>query len=217
MRIGIDARLWNESGVGRYTRNLVLQLQEIDKENEYVLFVLDKDKEEILKQVQNDKFSLAKADIHWHTIEEQLKFPQILDEENLDLVHFPYFSVPIFYNRPFVVTIHDLILHHFPTGQASTLPFPFYWVKLFGYRFVIFMTAKKSRKILTVSNATKQEIVDHLGVSSEKIVVTYEGIEASLNSKFIRQLADQNSKLQQKLKAIFFMWGMHIRIKILKD
>ena len=38
MKIGIDCRLWNETGVGRYTRNLVLELQNIDKKNEYVLF-----------------------------------------------------------------------------------------------------------------------------------------------------------------------------------
>ena len=39
MRIGIDARLWEETGVGRYIRNLVWHLQDLDTENDYVLFV----------------------------------------------------------------------------------------------------------------------------------------------------------------------------------
>ena len=39
MKIGIDARLWNETGVGRYIRNLVWELQKVDRTNEYVLFV----------------------------------------------------------------------------------------------------------------------------------------------------------------------------------
>jgi hypothetical protein len=39
MKIGIDARLWNETGVGRYIRNLVKYLYELDSGNEYVLFV----------------------------------------------------------------------------------------------------------------------------------------------------------------------------------
>ena len=38
MRIGIDARLWNETGVGRYIRNLVWELQKIDDNNEYILY-----------------------------------------------------------------------------------------------------------------------------------------------------------------------------------
>lgn len=31
MRIGIDCRLWNETGIGRYTRNLVKNLEALDK------------------------------------------------------------------------------------------------------------------------------------------------------------------------------------------
>jgi len=185
MRIGVDARLWNESGVGRYIRNLVEQLLIIDRKNNYTLFVLSKDIENIKYQISNIKknwkleignWKLSVADTRWHTIEEQLQFPSILNKEDLDLVHFPYFSVPIFYNRPFVVTIHDLILHHFPTGEASTLPRYLYNLKLIGYKFIISSAAKRAKKIITVSNSTKSEVVDHLGVSPHKVVVTHEGV-----------------------------------------
>jgi len=127
MRIGIDARLWNESGVGRYIRNLVKQLQILDKTNSYVLFVRSEDADRIKNhelKTKDDNWKFVITDIQWHTIEEQLLFPKILNKENLDLVHFPYFSVPIFYNKPYIVTIHDLILHNFPTGKASTMPAP---------------------------------------------------------------------------------------------
>src|SRR3990170_6776804 len=191
MRIGIDCRLWNESGVGRYTRNLVEQLLIIDRKNSYVFFVLPKDKEDLKSQISNLKsqkkleirnWKLEIADIRWHTVEEQLRFPAILNKENLDLVHFPYFSVPIFYDKPLVVTIHDLILHHFPTGEASTLPSPFYWLKLIGYKFVISNAAKKAKKIITVSNATKKEIIDHLKVDPSKVEVTYEGVKRQIRN-----------------------------------
>ena len=183
MEIGIDCRLWNETGVGRYTRNLVSELSKIDTKNSYVLFALDKDVSSIKYQVLSIKhgnWKIVVADIRWHTLKEQFEFPKILNRENLDLVHFPYFSVPIFYNRPFVVTIHDLIINHFPTGQASTLLFPIYKLKLLGYKFIIKQAAKKARKIITVSQATKKEIVDHLGVDSDKVIVTYEGIDQKL-------------------------------------
>ncbi len=179
MKIGIDARLWNESGVGRYTRNLVTNLQVLDKNNEYILFVLNKDYQNLKSQISNLKnWKLSIADIRWHTLEEQFKFPAILNKENLDLTHFPYFSVPLFYNKPFVVTIHDLIISHFPTGEASTLPLPLYGLKLAGYKFIINSAAKRAKKIITVSNTTKEDIVKTLHIKEDRIVVTYEGIES---------------------------------------
>jgi len=186
MRIGIDARLWNETGVGRYTRNLIRQLQVIDSRNDYILFALSKDRQDIKFQISNFKFQIVNADVRWHSVAEQKAFPAILDKANLDLMHFPYFSVPLFYNRAFVVTIHDLILHHFATGEASTLPLPVYKIKHKAYQYLIKSSAKRSKKILTVSEATKKEIIDHLDVPGSKIVVTYEGIEDAATGKEVK-------------------------------
>src|SRR5687768_2081128 len=119
MKIGIDARLWNETGVGRYIRNLVWQLGKIDKENEYVLFVNSGARVQG-QEFSHERFKIVETNIRWHTVSEQMQFPRLLENENLDLVHFPYFSVPIYYKGPFVITIHDLIINHFPTGKAST-------------------------------------------------------------------------------------------------
>ena len=83
-------------------------------------------------------------------------------------MHFPYFSIPILYKRPYVVTIHDLILHHFPTGEATTLPKPVYFLKMGGYKYIISQAAKHAEKIIAVSQATKDEIVDHLHVKPSK-------------------------------------------------
>ena len=47
MKIGIDARLWNQTGVGRYIRNLIINLSEIDEKNEYVVFARSDDEAEI--------------------------------------------------------------------------------------------------------------------------------------------------------------------------
>jgi glycosyltransferase involved in cell wall biosynthesis len=168
MKIGIDCRLYQETGVGRYVRNLIKNLQVLDKKNKYVLFVLSKDRDEILKQVDNENFRIVKADIKWHTLSEQLRFPQILNKENLDLMHFPYFSVPVYYRRPFVVTIHDLIVDHFSTGKASTLP-----------------SYKNAKKIIAVSQATKNEIIDHLKINEHKIEVTYEGVDRQIANSLV--------------------------------
>lgn len=182
MRIGIDCRLWNESGVGRYIRNLVKNLQALDKDNTYVLFVLNKDYDNVKSIIHNSKFIIHKANIRWHTFSEQLLFPLLLVREKLDLVHFPYFSVPILYSGKFVITIHDLIPLHFATGVATTLPQIFYGLKRLGYKLVIRKASDKAIGIITVSKATKEEIIKHLNVDPDKVVVTYGGVDEKVSS-----------------------------------
>ena len=182
MRIGIDARLWNETGVGRYIRNLVFQLQELDTKNEYVLFVRSNDSKNNsfnFAQEKSSKWKIVKTDIYWHSVAEQMQFPQVLYKEKLDLMHFPYFSLPIFYHRPFVVTIHDLIINHFPTGKASTLPYPLYLAKRIGYDLVTKHAVRKAQKIIVPLTVVKDDMMKMLGVPDKKIVVTYEGVEIS--------------------------------------
>jgi glycosyltransferase involved in cell wall biosynthesis len=180
MHIGIDARFWNETGVGRYTRNLISQLQHLDTKNTYTLYTISKNVPSLKKELTNPNFYIKTADIKWHTIKEQVEFPKILQKDRLDLVHFPYFSVPIFYNRPYVITIHDLILHHFPTGEASTLPLPIYRIKHAAYMTIIQKAAQNAKKVIAVSKATKEEIIDHLKIPAEKVDVIYEGVDKSL-------------------------------------
>jgi glycosyltransferase involved in cell wall biosynthesis len=181
MKIGIDVRLWEQTGVGRYIRNLVINLQKIDSKNIYVVFARSEDLGSVKKLIVNKNWEIKIADIKWHSLQEQLRLARILNRENLDLIHFPYFSVPIFYNKPFVLTIHDLIIHHYPTGKASTL-FPlFYYLKLYSYKYVIYSAAKRARKIITPSISTKEEVMDHLGISENKIVVTYEAVDKRIS------------------------------------
>ncbi|OGH05979.1 MAG: hypothetical protein A2W22_03585 [Candidatus Levybacteria bacterium RBG_16_35_11] len=182
MKIGIDARLWDESGVGRYTRNLVKNLAKIDKKNSYAIFVLPKDREEIEGLISKN-WKVVDANFRWHSVEEQSAYPKVINKEKLDLVHFPYFSVPISYRAPFVVTIHDLIISHFPTGEASTLNPVVYKFKLKAYQLVISRAAKKANSVITVSNTTKKEIIKHLKINPKKIFVTYEGADDRIYSK----------------------------------
>jgi len=183
MRIGIDCRLWNQTGVGRYARNLVANLYEIDKENDYTLFVLKEDLGNIQTLFKNPRWKIVEADIKWHTFAEQTRYLRIINRENLDLMHFPYLSAPVFYNRPFVVTIHDLIPMLYPTGKASTLIAPLYYLKYLAFRLVIKKISRKAKRIIVPSFATKNEVLKHLSVPEDKIVVTYEAVDSNLKSQ----------------------------------
>jgi glycosyltransferase involved in cell wall biosynthesis len=181
MKIGIDARLWDETGVGRYIRNLTVYLQKIDTENEYVVFV--KDAKKISPLIISPRFSVREVNIHWHSLKEQLLFAQVLDKQTLDLMHFPYFSLPILYKKPFVVTIHDLIIHQFATGKASTLPLPLYSVKRLGFKKVFQHALKKSEKIIVPLENIKKEIHNNFLISEDKIAVTTEGFDTAIQAR----------------------------------
>lgn len=175
MKIGIDVRLWNETGVGRYIRNLVANLSAIDHETEYILFARTQD-EKAIRSMVNSQWSIANADVPWHGVWEQVLLPRILNEQSLDLMHFPYFSVPFFYRRPYVVTVHDLIVNRFNTGRASTLPYPLYFAKRIGYQAVLGNAVYRAKNIVVPSNAVKDDLLKtYPYITPSKIEVTYEG------------------------------------------
>ncbi len=175
MKIGIDGRLIEQSGVGRYIRNLITWLGTIDHENSYVLFVPS----EALNRVSlpNNRWSKRGVGAKWHTLWEQLVLPWIYRREHLDLLHVPYFTIPIFYSGAMVVTVHDLTILHIHTGKATQLPYPLYAFKRLGYWLVLRIGLSRAKKILAVSDATKQEIMEHFSIRPENIVVTPEGID----------------------------------------
>ncbi len=172
MRIGIDCRLWATT-TGRYIRENIKEIARQDKENDYVLFMLPADIDEFDAP---KNFKKVSVDIHWHTFKEQFLFPLIALKENLDILHIPYFNVPIFYPKKFVTTIHDLTILKINTGKASTHGMWFYKMKKLGYRIAIWIGVKRSFKVITVSKHVRNDIVRRYNVTSEKVEVIYNGV-----------------------------------------
>ncbi len=171
----MDARFFGPrgKGLGRYTQKLIEALEEIDNQNDYVIFLRRENFNEF--QPQNKRFRKVLADYRWYTLAEQIFLPFVIWRQKVDLMHFPHFNVPIFYSGRFIVTIHDLILRNFATRRASTLGAVKYWLKNLGYRLVIWAALKRAKKIITVSEYVKNDIIRCFDVPPQKIVVTYEG------------------------------------------
>lgn len=200
MKIGIDCRLWGQPvGVGRYVRNLVSNLVHLDKKNEYILFAKFQDQNEIESVIHNTKFIIRKADISWHGLREQIELPKILNTHDLDLMHFPYFSIPFFYYKPFIVTVHDLIINRFNTGRASTLPYPLYLIKRLGYHAVLSNAVYRAKKIIVPSSAVKTDLLKtYSNINPDKVEVTYEGgFEDNLKSSILN--------LKSKIEGEYFI------------
>ncbi len=185
MRIGIDARFYGpkSKGLGRYTQKLITYLEDIDHKNEYIIFLRENNFEEYIPK--NKNFVKVKADYRWYSFSEQIFFPFVLYKQKCDLVHFPHFNVPILYFKKFIVTIHDLILLHYPTRKNSTRSSLFYWVKYVVYRMVIGIVIKRANKIIAVSKFTADDICSRYPNSCNKISVVYEAAEINTIDKII--------------------------------
>ena len=179
-RIGIDARFYGPigKGLGRYQQEIVDNILKMDEVNEYVIFLSPANYDFFQERPPRIRKVLARS--RWYTLSEQISMPYLIWRESLDLMHFPHFNVPIFYWGKFIVTIHDLIITHFPTRRATTLGPLLYKIKQFGYRIVIWFAAKRAKKIITVSKFSKQEIIRHFKLPDEKVAVTYEACDLPL-------------------------------------
>lgn len=192
-RIGIDGRLINQTGVGVYIRNLLHYLDTSDHEIEYYVYAFPDD-----FKTFPDKARLIKrpAPYRWHSVAEQALFLKTLNKDDLDLMHFTYFSFPYFYTRPFVITIHDLTPLLFKTGRATTLPVPLFNIKHTAYKRVLFQGIRKSKHVIVPSEAVRSDILSSFGEQyKNKIVVTNEGIDFELqkmsaNNSILTEIKD---------------------------
>jgi glycosyltransferase involved in cell wall biosynthesis len=148
------------------------------------------------------RFILQPANIHWHTFSEQTKFYHMLQNDRLDLMHFTYFSYPILYHRPFVSTIHDLTPLIYKTGKASKQSPIMYEAKHLGLRLVLSEIMRRSKAVITPSNAVKNEIIERFGARyGSKVYAIAEGLDESIKD------TKENNKLSKEFGYDFFFYA----------
>lgn len=175
----IDARLYGpkDTGLGRYTKNLLLALQKLPSFPKYKfsLLVYPESLAEIKSDLKNNFFYVP-TDIRHYTIAEQLKLPFLLSSLKPDLVHFTHLDKPVFYTGKSVVTVHDLI-RHFSKGRKTTTKNPlFYWPKYFGYLLMTRVILKTSYLIVP-SHFWRDYIIKQFNYDPKNIVTTYEAVD----------------------------------------
>ena len=182
IKIGIDARFFGpkQKGLGRYVQKLVENLEKVNSTNKFVIFLRKENWDEY--KPTNSNFKKVLADYKWYGLKEQIFMPFKIRKSGIDLMHFPHFNVPIFCFKPFIITIHDLILKKFPTSRASTLTPFLYSLKNLAYKIVIFSAVKRAKKIIAVSNYTKKDVLKYFKINKDKIEVIYEGVSSQSRS-----------------------------------
>ena len=165
--------------------NLADQLIDLKSQNKFkgeiVLFVRKEDLTTIRKKY-GSQVNYKIADFPHYSFKEQIFLPKVINETGCNLVHFPHFNIPFFYQAPFVVTIHDLTKHSFGGQKATTRFLPFYYLKYLAYKMIIRQAVKKAAIIFTPSNFVKNQLAKQYKVDPSKIIVTYEGVGEKFSS-----------------------------------
>jgi hypothetical protein len=123
---------------------LLINLAGLDLVNQYVVLLYD----DQVKISLPKNFQIKIVKYRWYSLAEQIFLPFILYRLKPDLVHFPHFNVPILYRGKYIITIHDLIMSHFPSIRTSTLGRVAFIIKQLAYNLTIKMLCKKAEDLL---------------------------------------------------------------------
>src|SRR3954465_13864314 len=168
MRVAIDARKLHDFGIGTYIRNVLRHLARIDRETEYVLLCLDKDMD--YPRQLGDNFRAVREPSPNYSVREQIHVPWVLMRERPDVFHAPHYILPAGVRAHSVVTIHDCIHLMFPQYLPNRVAYTY-------ARLAMWSAARRSDCILTVSQASKRDILPFFPVPPEKIEVIYNAID----------------------------------------
>jgi glycosyltransferase involved in cell wall biosynthesis len=180
MRVAIDARFYGleHSGLGRYTINLIRQLQNIDKKNKYYV-LLRKKYYHALKFP--DKWEKVLFDIPHYTIREQFALPRILKKINPDIFHALSVNYPVFHKGKTIITLHDLTQLSY-SKKATTLPGPLYLFKHLNLKFIVKKALTCAEKVIVPSKAVGKDLIDIHNIDKKKLKVTYEGVSMNIST-----------------------------------
>ena len=168
MRIALDVRKLHDYGIGTYVRNLLTQLARIDVRSEYVLLCRPDDV--AIAATLGPNFRAVATDARPYSVAEQLVIPWLVRRERPDVFHTPHYVLPPLTTVKSVVTIHDCIHLMFPQYLPNRIA-PFY------ARGVMWAAAHRASRILTVSDASKRDILRFFDVPESKIDVIYNAID----------------------------------------
>ena len=175
MHIAIDytSAVRQGAGIGRYTRCLIRALAELDAENRYTLFVAggwgegDRSWPDNFR-VRGVPWTDRVMNILWQRIRVPVPIQAVTGR--IDLFHSPDFVLPPTGRTPALLTVHDLsflrVPEHFVPGFRNYL------------ERAVSRGVSKACHILADSKSTRDDLLELLGVSHDRITVIYPGVEA---------------------------------------
>jgi glycosyltransferase involved in cell wall biosynthesis len=103
---------------------------------------------------------------------EQSGLPVVAQQVDADVIHVPYYSMPLRPGRPTVVTVHDVTYFSEPELYSQ--------VSAMFFKSAIRTAARRAARLLVPSKATRDELVRVLQADPTRIDVAYHGVDHRL-------------------------------------
>ena len=203
MRIGIEAqRIFrkNKHGMDYVVLQEILEIQKMDNENEYFIFVKPGE-DHCVKSTEN--VHVVEIACPSYPLWEQWALPQAAKKAKVDILHCTSNTAPIWCDIPLVLTLHDIIFLEPRDKQNKSLYQNLGW---FYRRLDVPRILDKCQRIITVSNYEMENIINKLNIPRERMAMIYNGY-----NEWFRPInnCDLPKAISQKLTAndYFFFLG----------
>jgi glycosyltransferase involved in cell wall biosynthesis len=155
-----------------YARRLVPALLEAAGELELVLFASREGAPSLADDRWGERLSVVELPVRSRdrvrrVIAEQTSLPRAARRAGIDLLHNAFTTAPALPGVPQVTTILDLIYKRFPEAHAG--------LRSLGMRALVPLAARRSKRIIAISESTKQDVTSFLGIEPARIDVVYLG------------------------------------------
>ena len=215
MRVAIDGKRYylNSSGLGRYSRSLINQLISIgDEENLEIILYRPKGNVKFVPKSQSHLTEI-KADYFFpghlgNAIWRFTKLPSLINNSRYDLFHGPSHVLPGKLKCPSVVTMLDLIFIRYPKYLKA-------WDRN-SYRISFEKSAQLADHIISISEATKADLINFFGIKEDKISVIYPGFDAVFSMLQQQKLDEIKIKFKLPGDYILYVGNIEPRKNILK-
>jgi glycosyltransferase involved in cell wall biosynthesis len=198
MKIGIEAqRIFRKKkhGMDMVALELIRNLQSIDNDNEYLIFVKPDVDDTVIKETTN--FKIVKLNGGFYPLWEQYSLPRAAKKAGCQLLHCTSNTAPIFTSIPLVVTLHDII--YMESSYFKILKGTGTLYQKFGnlYRkMIVPKIVRKSKKIITVSHFEKNRIGHFFGIGGDnRLTAVYNGV-----SEHFKPITDHTELQRVKTK-----------------
>lgn len=173
LRIGINALYLIPGGVGGteiYLRSLLAAFGETDPLNEYFVFTNRETGDDLAPARFHRVPCNVRASLRpWRIAYEQSVLPRLLARYRIDVVLNPGFTAPVLARCPSVTVFHDM--------QHKRHPEFFRWFDRPFWNVLLCLAARRSRRLIAVSEATARDIAEFFPWAASKTAVVPHGVD----------------------------------------
>lgn len=178
MKIAIEAqRIFrvDKHGMDYVAVETIRALQQIDKVNEYFIIVKPGE-DRCLQETAN--FHLIELACPTYFLWEQVALPLCLNRIKPDLLHCTSNTAPLYTRYPLFLTLHDIIFLEKKKGANQSL---YQRLGRIYRRWVVPRIIPKCKRIITVSDYERDNIIQTLSLDPHSVTTIYNGLSAAFH------------------------------------